>query len=148
LTRRVRLHESLVIVVSVIIISNMIISSSIITSQQQQANTKEETRSTKVFVNVDYSDYGTYHVKIWVTSPYGSDYKIFAAVVDKYYYEIKHPPGLAKTGPFFIGNNIPVGEHFQTCIENLSNMRYRCTTGYVNHTPEEQMPEYVSFALP
>jgi PKD repeat protein len=127
----------------------MIILSSVITSQQQrQADTKEETRSTKVFVNVDYSDYGTYHVKIWVRSPYGYDYKIFTAIVDKYYYEIKHPPGPAKTGPFFIGNNIPVGEHFQACIENLSNMRYRCITGSVNHTPEEQIPEYVSLALP
>ena len=67
----------------------MIILSSIITSQQQQADTKEETRSTEVFVNVDYPDYGTYHVKIWVRSPYGDDYKIFTAIVDKYYYEIK-----------------------------------------------------------
>jgi hypothetical protein len=29
------------------------------------------------------------------TSHYGSDYKIFTAIVDKYYYEIKHPPGPA-----------------------------------------------------
>jgi hypothetical protein len=143
------IRRSLLMVIGVIIISNMIILSSIITSQeQQQADTKEETLSTKVFVNVDYHDYGTYDVKIWITSHYGSDYKIFTAIVDKYYYEIKAPPGPAKTGPFFIGKNIPVGEHFQACIENLSNMRYRCITGSVNYTPEEQIPEYVSLALP